>query len=219
MLGELVVKGVRIGSFRGEQLHPQGFFKFVTHKESIALCLHPLFNISPIQGSKSLQLLTPAESTVAYVTELCRDDYFLEHNTIKENFFANLRESWWTLGSFGLQVLAHWEGALGSTSTSGQRHTWRSQGRSPYHTTCREKQRKEWIHTPSDVGPNPFISTKEVQSNPYNPSGRGDGPIHFTQDVHHIQPRQPTRDAPIGSRTPSLLPTTGKTNQKRSGKS
>ena len=87
------------------------------------------------------------------------------------------------------------------------------------HTTCREKQRKEWIHTPSDVGPNPFISTKEVQSNPYNPSGRGDGPIHFTQDVHHIQPRQPTRDAPIGSRTPSLLPTTGKTNQKRSGKS
>ena len=67
------------------------------------------------------------------------------------------------LGSFGLQVLAHWEGALGSTSTSGQRHTWRSQGRSPYHTTCREKQRKEWIHTPSDVGPNPFISTKKYR--------------------------------------------------------
>ena len=60
---------------------------------------------------------------------------------------------------------------------SGQRHTWRSQGRSPFHTTCREKQRKEWIHTPSDVGPNPFISTKEAQSNPYYPSGRGDGPI------------------------------------------
>ena len=66
-----------------EQLHPQGFFKFVAHKESIVLCLHPLFNISPVQGSK-LQLLTPAESTVAYVTELCRDDYFLEHRTIKE---------------------------------------------------------------------------------------------------------------------------------------
>ena len=82
------------------------------------------------------------------------------------------------------------------------------------HTTCREKQRKEWIHTPSDVGPNPFISTKEVQSNPYNPSGRGDGPIHFTQVVHHIQPRQPTRDAPIGSRTPSLLPTTGRQTKK-----
>ena len=61
----------------------------------IVLYLHPLFNISPIQGSKSLQLLTPAESTVAYVAELCRDDSFLEHNTIKENFFANLRESWW----------------------------------------------------------------------------------------------------------------------------
>ena len=44
------------------------------------------------------------------------------------------------LQTFGLQVLAHWEGALGSTSTSGQRHTWRSQGRSPFHTTCREKQ-------------------------------------------------------------------------------
>ena len=31
------------------------------------------------------QLLTPAESTDAYVTELCRYDHFLEHNTIKEN--------------------------------------------------------------------------------------------------------------------------------------
>ena len=78
----------------GEQLHPQGFFKFVTHKESIALCLHPLFNISPIQGSESFQLLTPAESTVANVTEPCRDDHFLECNTVEENFFANLRESW-----------------------------------------------------------------------------------------------------------------------------
>ena len=95
MLGKFViqlfVKGIRIGSFSGEQLHPQWFFKFVTHKESIVLCLHTLFNIPPIQGSKSLQLLTPAESTDAYVTELCRDDHFLEHNAIKENFFANLR--------------------------------------------------------------------------------------------------------------------------------
>ena len=33
-----------------------------------------------------------AESTVAHVTELCRDDCFLEYNTIKESFFANLRE-------------------------------------------------------------------------------------------------------------------------------
>ena len=73
--------------------HPPGFFKFVTHEESIVLCLHPLFNISPIQGSESLQLLTPAESTVACVTELCRDDCFLEHNTIEENFFSNLRQS------------------------------------------------------------------------------------------------------------------------------
>ena len=78
---------------RGAALYPQGFFKFVTHKESIVLCLHPLFDVTPIQGGKSLQLLTPAEWTVAYVTELRRDDNFLQRNTIKENFFANLRES------------------------------------------------------------------------------------------------------------------------------
>ena len=41
-----------------------------------------------------MQLLTPAECTVAYVTKLRRDDNFLQHNTIKEDFFANLRESW-----------------------------------------------------------------------------------------------------------------------------
>ena len=57
-----------------------------------ALC--SLFNVTPIQEGKSLQLLTPAECTVAYVTELCRDDNFLQRNTIEENFFANLRESW-----------------------------------------------------------------------------------------------------------------------------
>ena len=91
---EFLVKSVRIGSFRGEQLHPQGFVKFVTHKEGIVLCLHPLFNVTPIQGGKSLQLLTATECTVAYVTELRRDDNFLQYNTIKENFFANLRESW-----------------------------------------------------------------------------------------------------------------------------
>ena len=47
---EFLVKSVRIGSFRGEQLHPQGFFKFITHKEGIVLCLHPLFIVTPIQG-------------------------------------------------------------------------------------------------------------------------------------------------------------------------
>ena len=31
----------------------------------------------------------------------------------------------------------------------------------PHHVP--REQRKEWIHTPGDVGPNPFISTKEVQ--------------------------------------------------------
>ena len=91
---EFLVKSVRIGSFRGEQLHPLGFFKLVTHKEGIVLCLRPLFNVTPTQGGKSLQLLTPTECTVAYVTELCRDDNFLQYHTIKENFFANLRESW-----------------------------------------------------------------------------------------------------------------------------
>ena len=87
---QLFVKGIRIGSFSGEQLHPQWSFKFVTHKESVVLCLHRLFNIPPIWGREALQLLTPTESTDAYVTELCRDDHFLD-NTIKENFFANLR--------------------------------------------------------------------------------------------------------------------------------
>ena len=69
---------------RGEQLHPPGFFKFVTHKEGIVLCLRPLFNVTPIQGGKSLQLLTTTKCTVAYVTELRRDDNFLQYNTIKE---------------------------------------------------------------------------------------------------------------------------------------
>ena len=27
---------------------PMRFFKFVAHKESIVLCLHPLFNVTPI---------------------------------------------------------------------------------------------------------------------------------------------------------------------------
>ena len=62
---EFLVKSIRIRSFRREQLHPLGFFKLVTHKEGIVLCLHPLFNVTPIQGGKSLQLLTPAECTVA----------------------------------------------------------------------------------------------------------------------------------------------------------
>ena len=58
------------------------------------LCLHPLFNVTPIQGGKSLQLLTPTERTVAYITELRRDDNFLQCHTIQKDFFANLRESW-----------------------------------------------------------------------------------------------------------------------------
>ena len=48
----------RIGYLSGEQLHPQSF-KFVTHKESIVLCLHRLF-----------------------------DDHFLERNTIKEELLC-----------------------------------------------------------------------------------------------------------------------------------
>ena len=44
---------------------------------------------------KPLQLLAPAEGTVADVTEFCRDDNFLQHNTIKEGFFSNLYEAWW----------------------------------------------------------------------------------------------------------------------------
>ena len=50
---EFLVKSIRIRSFRREQLHPLGFFKLVTHKEGIVLCLHPLFNVTPIQGGKS----------------------------------------------------------------------------------------------------------------------------------------------------------------------
>ena len=42
-----------------------------------------------------MQLLAPAEGTVAYVTEFCRDDNFLQHNTIKEGFFADLYEARW----------------------------------------------------------------------------------------------------------------------------
>ena len=83
-------RGIALRQRRPNRAHPRGaapptgVFQICHNEESIVLCLHPLFNISPIQGSKSLQLLTPAESTVAYVTELCRDDYFLERNTIKE---------------------------------------------------------------------------------------------------------------------------------------
>ena len=55
---------------------------------------NPLFNVTPIQGGKSLQLLTPTERTVAYITELRRDDNFLQCHTIQKDFFANLRESW-----------------------------------------------------------------------------------------------------------------------------
>ena len=29
---------------------PTGFFKFVTHKEGVVLCLDPLFNVTPVQG-------------------------------------------------------------------------------------------------------------------------------------------------------------------------
>ena len=91
---EFFVKGIRIRPFRRKQLHPLGFFKLVAHKEGIALCLHPLFNVTPIQGGKSLQLLTPTERTVAYITELRRDDNFLQGHAIQKDFFANLRESW-----------------------------------------------------------------------------------------------------------------------------
>ena len=47
---EFLVKSIRIRPFRREQLHPLEFFKLVTHKEGIVLCLHPLFNVTPIQG-------------------------------------------------------------------------------------------------------------------------------------------------------------------------
>ena len=63
---EFLVKSIRVRSFRREQLHPLGFFKLVTHKEGIVLCLHPLFNVTPIQGGKSLQLLTPTERGCLY---------------------------------------------------------------------------------------------------------------------------------------------------------
>ena len=91
---EFFVKSIRIRPFRREQLHPLGFFILVTHKEGIVLCLHPLFNVTPIQGGKSLQLLTPTERTVAHITELRRNDYFLQRHTIQKDFFANFRESW-----------------------------------------------------------------------------------------------------------------------------
>ena len=87
---EFLVKSIRIRPFRREQLHPLGFFKLVTHKEGIVLCLHPLFNVTPIQGGKSMQLLTPTERSVAYITELRRDDNFLQCHTIQKDFFANL---------------------------------------------------------------------------------------------------------------------------------
>ena len=47
-VAEFLVKGIRIWSFRGEQFQPMRFLKFVAHKKSIVLCLHPLFNVSPI---------------------------------------------------------------------------------------------------------------------------------------------------------------------------
>ena len=86
---EFLVKSIRIRSLRREQLHPLGFFKLVTHKEGIVLCLHPLFNVTPVQGGESLQLLTPTKCTVAYIPELRRDDNFLQCHTIQKNFFAN----------------------------------------------------------------------------------------------------------------------------------
>ena len=42
-----------------------------------------------------MQLLAPAEGTVAYFTEFCRDDNFLQHNTGKEGFFSDLYEARW----------------------------------------------------------------------------------------------------------------------------
>ena len=42
-----------------------------------------------------MQLLAPAEGTVTDVAEFCRDDNFLQHNTIKEGFFSNLHEARW----------------------------------------------------------------------------------------------------------------------------
>ena len=46
----LFVKGVRLGPIRGEELHSPGFFKFVTHEESIVFCLHPLLNSPQSRG-------------------------------------------------------------------------------------------------------------------------------------------------------------------------
>ena len=85
---EFLVKGIRIRSFCREQLNPLGFFKLVTHKKGIVLCLYPLFNVTPVQGGETLQLLTPTKCTVAYIPELRRDDNFLQCHTIQKNFFA-----------------------------------------------------------------------------------------------------------------------------------
>ena len=54
------------------------------------LCLYPLFNVTPVQGGETLQLLTPTKCTVAYIPELRRDDNFLQCHTIQKNFFACL---------------------------------------------------------------------------------------------------------------------------------
>ena len=88
-MAEFLVKGIRIRSLCREQLNPLGFFKLVTHKKSIVLCLYPLFNVTPVQGGETLQLLTPTKCTVAYIPELRRDDNFLQCHTIQKNFFAN----------------------------------------------------------------------------------------------------------------------------------
>ena len=86
---EFLVKSIRIRSLCREQLHPLRFFKLVTHKKGIVLCLHPLFNVTSVQGGESLQLLTPTKCTVAYIPELRRDDNFLQCDAIQKNFFAN----------------------------------------------------------------------------------------------------------------------------------
>ena len=43
---------------------PTGGFQICHTQRRLALCLHPLFNVTPIRG-ESLQLLTPTECTVA----------------------------------------------------------------------------------------------------------------------------------------------------------
>ena len=86
---EFLVKSIRIRPLCREQLHLLGFFKLVTHKKSIVLRLYPLFNVTPVQGGESLQLLTPTKCTVAYIPELRRDDNFLQGHTIQKDFFAN----------------------------------------------------------------------------------------------------------------------------------